>query len=91
MGCWRSGQLVQEGETSYSYDLAGNRDMTVYQTGQSNQLLSDGQWRYAYDGEGNVTSKESVTGSERWTYEYGHRNELVPDRIVVAVVAELRL
>src|SRR5262249_25106324 len=37
------------GQVLYTYDLAGNRTGTSYDTGAANELLDDGTWQYLYD------------------------------------------
>jgi RHS repeat-associated protein len=69
-------QLTNDGTTTYSYDLNGNRTMTGYQTGTDNRLSTDGVWTYTYDNEGNLTQKSKGSGLETWYYSYDNLNHL---------------
>jgi len=68
-------ELTRDGTKNYSFDSAGSRTMSGYQTGTANELKNDGTWTYTYDNEGNVTSKVSASG-ETWTYGYDNLNRM---------------
>src|SRR5262249_32405151 len=44
-------QLVSAGADAYSYDAAGNRNMSGWTVGTNNRLTNDGTWTYTYDAE----------------------------------------
>jgi RHS repeat-associated protein len=76
-------QLLTDGTSTYSYELAGNRTQVqtatttyLYQTGTGNRLSTDGLWSYTYDAEGNLTGKQSRSSAEVWTYGYDNLNRL---------------
>jgi YD repeat-containing protein len=71
-----AGQLLGDGAASFSYDDAGNRTGSGYQTGAANQLTTDGTFTYTYDAEGNLTQKSKGAGQETWYYSYDQRNLL---------------
>jgi YD repeat-containing protein len=72
----RAGQLLSDGQGTYSYDKVGNRTMQFYGTDTGNRLSTDGIWNYFYDDEGNQTSKVNA-GGETWNYFYDNINRLV--------------
>jgi RHS repeat-associated protein len=63
-------------DEAYSYDLAGNRTMSGYQTGQANRLITDGTFRYEYDFEGNLVRKTEIATGTITDYAYDNRNRL---------------
>ncbi|MFO0969474.1 MAG: SBBP repeat-containing protein [Gemmataceae bacterium] len=73
----RTGQLISDSSTSYSFDLNGNRTMTGYSTGTDNRLSTDGTWNYDYDDEGNTISKTNISTGEVWQFSYDHNNRLI--------------
>jgi RHS repeat-associated protein len=58
----------------FTYDAAGNRNMTGYATGTGNEMTNDGVYTYTYDANGNEKTKSNSTDS--WSYSYDNRNEL---------------
>jgi hypothetical protein len=73
-------QLASDGTATYTYDLAGNRTMSGYQTGTANRLTTDGLWTYTYDSEGSLTQKSKGAGLETWFYGYDHRKRMTSAR-----------
>jgi RHS repeat-associated protein len=75
-------QLTNDGTTRYSYDLAGNRNMTGYQTTTGNEMTNDGVYTYTFDAEGNVTKKSKGASADTWTFSYNNANQVtgVQDR-----------
>jgi RHS repeat-associated protein len=69
-------QLLTDTSTTYSYDAAGNRNMTGYTVGADNQVSTDGTWNYTYDAEGNLAKKVLILTGETWTYGYDERNQM---------------
>ncbi len=69
-------QLLSDGTNSWSFDLAGNRTNTGYQTGAGNRLFTDGTWNYTWNDEGNLTQKVHATSTETWLYTYNHLNQM---------------
>jgi RHS repeat-associated protein len=76
-------QLTNDGTTTYTYDLMGNRtavNTQVYQPPTDNRVTNDGTFTYTYDQEGNLTQKTKGTGLETWFYTYDNRNHLTSVR-----------
>lgn len=69
-------QLTQDGTTTYTYDLNGNRTMAGYQTGTGNRVTNDGVYTYTYDAAGNLTKKSKGSSLETWEYGYDQRNQM---------------
>jgi RHS repeat-associated protein len=69
-------QVLNDGNTTYSYDSNGNRTMAGYQTGTNNQTTNDGTFTYSYDAVGNLTQKSKGSGLETWYYTYDNENHL---------------
>ncbi len=61
---------------NFTYDPAGNRTGSGYQTGPANRLLSDGTYNYTYDAEGNLIEKTEIATGRTWTYTWDQRNRL---------------
>ncbi len=72
-----AGQVTADGSAAFSYDGAGNRTNTGYQTGDGNRLESDGTWAYTYDAAGELVKKSQGADAETWTYGYDHRGQMV--------------
>ncbi len=70
-----AGQLIQDGDATFTYDPTGNRNMPGYGTSTGNRITTDGDWTFGYDNAGRVTSR-TKTG-EVWTYVYDHRGSLI--------------
>src|SRR5262249_23486604 len=75
-------EVTNDGTATYSYDLAGNRNMTGYQTTTGNESTNDGVYTYTYDAEGNVIKKSKGANADTWLYSYNNANQLtgVQDR-----------
>jgi RHS repeat-associated protein len=73
-------QLTNDGTTTYTYDLTGNRTMSGYQTSTDNRLSNDGTFTYTYDNEGNLTQKSKGSGLETWYFGYDNLNHLTSVR-----------
>ncbi len=71
-----SGQLIQAGSQTYSYDANGNRTNAGYVIGPGNQILSDGAWTYSYDAEGNRIGKTDPASGLSWVYTYDDANRM---------------
>ncbi len=71
-----AGQVTADGSAAFSYDGAGNRTNTGYQTGDGNRLESDGTWAYTYDAAGELVKKSKGASAETWTYGYDHRGQM---------------
>jgi RHS repeat-associated protein len=69
-------QLLTDASNTYSFDAAGNRNMTGYTVGADNQVSTDGTWNYSYDAEGNLAKKVLILTGETWTYGYDERNQM---------------
>jgi RHS repeat-associated protein len=73
-------QLTSEtnsgGVLNYTYDQAGNRNMSGYTTGTDNQLLNAGTWSYTYDNNGNEATKSQGPTYDTWYYGYDDKNRL---------------
>jgi hypothetical protein len=69
-------ELTSDGTNSYSYDFAGNRNMTGYQTGTGNELKNDGTWTYSYDAEGILTQKSMGATATTWYYAFDNNNQM---------------
>ena len=65
-----------QSDETYSYDGAGNRTLSGYQTGVNNRLTSDGTYNYAYDDEGNRISRTEIATGAVTEYTWDHRNRL---------------
>jgi RHS repeat-associated protein len=63
-------ELTADGSVTFSYDPAGNRTNSGYQTGPGNEVLNDGTWTYSYDAAGELTRKSKGANAETWTYGY---------------------
>jgi YD repeat-containing protein len=70
-------QLTADGGTAYSYDKAGNRTNSGYETLTGNEVTSDGTYTYSYDAAGNVTQETLGAAGATWKYTYNNANELV--------------
>ena len=70
-----TGQLIQEGTTTYSYDANGNRNSAGYVIGPDNELLSDGTNNYSYDAAGNQITATDIATGVTWTYAYNNANQ----------------
>jgi RHS repeat-associated protein len=70
---------------TYTYDLAGNRNMTGYTTGSDNELTASPGHAYTYDAEGNMITDTS--GGVVTTYSYDYRNELTGVKVGGTTVA----
>ena len=65
------GQVIGDGNSTYAYDLAGNRTGPLVSTGPLNELLTDGSWNYQYDSSGRLVAKLAVVdATDRWAYRY---------------------
>ncbi len=61
---------------SYSYDLAGNRNMAGYGPPTDNRIFTDGTWNYGYDAEGNMISAIRISNGDNWAFGYDNANEM---------------
>jgi len=80
-----TGQLTSAtGATSetYTYDPAGNRAGSGYQTGPANRLQSDGTYNYTYDAEGNLVEKTEIATGKTWRFTWDQRNRLTHVTVV---------
>ena len=64
------GQVIGDGNGSYSFDLSGNRNSSGHVTGDDNQLESDGTWNYTYNAVSDLVGKTNIVSGEIWTYAY---------------------
>jgi YD repeat-containing protein len=64
------------GNTTYGYDLNGNRTNTGYVTGSENQITADATYSYTYDAEGNLITKTNKSTAEQWTFGYDNLNHM---------------
>jgi RHS repeat-associated protein len=78
-----TGQLIQAGSQSYTWDANGNQTGPGVVLGPDNELLSDGTWNYTYDAAGNLIQKASMDGSTTWTYGYDDANQMIAAAEVV--------
>jgi hypothetical protein len=48
---------VQDGASTYTYDVTGNRTNDGYITDVGNRLVNDGVWTWTYDAAGNTIAR----------------------------------
>jgi RHS repeat-associated protein len=72
-----TGQLIQAGSQTYTYDADGNPTGPGTTIGPDNELLSDGTWDDTYDAAGNLIGKTAADGSGiTWAYGYDDADQL---------------
>ena len=60
----KTSQLTQAGTAGYTYDAAGNRDITATRSGTGDQVTNDGTWTYTLR-RGRRTDQEEQGGGRR--------------------------
>jgi RHS repeat-associated protein len=64
-------------DEKYSYDAAGNRTNTGYQTTTDNRLQTDGTFTYIYDDEGNLIRQTEIATGKVTELSWDYWNRLV--------------
>ncbi|MEM9701811.1 MAG: RHS repeat-associated core domain-containing protein, partial [Planctomycetota bacterium] len=63
-------------DETFSYDLAGNRTMTGYSTGDANRLTADGLFTYEHDLEGHRTKRTTTASGDYQELAWDHGGRL---------------
>jgi RHS repeat-associated protein len=68
-------QVTNDG-SAYSFDAAGNRNMSGYTTSTGNRMTNDGTYTYTYDANSNRTKKSKSATDDTWNYGYDVPNRM---------------
>jgi RHS repeat-associated protein len=61
---------------SFGYDSIGNRDTSLYTTGDGNEMSASPGYTYTYDNVGNTLSKTQTSTGNVWNYAYDYDNRM---------------